>query len=70
MSETELGSGAIGQPPEQRAGKNKLQPENDRPDEEKQSGPNLAVIYFLLLLGLLLAAAVAAMIVWPFYIRR
>ncbi|MFC5863589.1 hypothetical protein ACFPT7_14880 [Acidicapsa dinghuensis] len=43
----------------------------DRESEEDPSkGPNLLLIYALLVLGLLIAGAVAAMIVWPFYIRR
>jgi len=47
----------------------------DRPgriDEERETGkgPNLFVLYALLALALLGAMAVAAMIVWPFYMRR
>ena len=44
-------------------------------DEEKnaepdKSGPNLILLYSLIALGFLAAMAVAAMIVWPFYVRR
>jgi hypothetical protein len=39
-------------------------------DKEKATGPNLALIYGLIVLGFLAAFAVAAMIVWPFYTRR
>jgi hypothetical protein len=38
--------------------------------EEEEKGPNLFLVYSLLALGLLAAMAVAAMIVWPFYVRR
>lgn len=42
------------------------QPDDSRPPQ----GPNLLVVYGLLALGFLLAAACAAAIVWPFYHRR
>jgi hypothetical protein len=42
----------------------------DSEDEGKKSGPNLVLIYGLIVLGFLVAFAVAAMIVWPFYVRR
>jgi len=38
--------------------------------EVESKGPNLFLLYALLLLALLGAMAVAAMIVWPFYLRR
>jgi hypothetical protein len=38
--------------------------------EEPSQGPNLILIYTLLVLGLLAAAGIAAMVVWPFYVRR
>jgi len=38
--------------------------------EQEQKGPNLILLYALLALALLIAMAVAAMIVWPFYQRR
>jgi hypothetical protein len=38
--------------------------------EQEQKGPNLILLYTLLALALLGAMAVAAMIVWPFYVRR
>ncbi len=46
-----------------------------RPDplddqEAEGKGPNLFLLYGLLALALLGAMAVAAMIVWPFYLRR
>jgi len=43
------------------------------PDAERESepkGPNLILLYALLALGLLAAAGFAAMVVWPFYLRR
>ncbi len=51
---------------------------NSPPDERqpppqrrpKPDGLNLFVLYGLLALGMLAAAAIAAMIVWPFYLRR
>jgi len=42
------------------------QPDGDRTSQ----GPNLLAVYGLLALGLLLAAACAAAIVWPFYHRH
>jgi hypothetical protein len=39
-------------------------------EENEQKGPNLILIYALLALALLAAMAFAAMIVWPFYVRR
>jgi|HubBroStandDraft_5_1064220.scaffolds.fasta_scaffold1366352_1 hypothetical protein len=38
--------------------------------EEEPKGPNLILLYALLALALLTAAAFAAMIVWPFYLRK
>lgn len=38
--------------------------------EEANKGPNLFVLYGLAILGLLAALAFAAMVVWPFYVRR
>jgi hypothetical protein len=38
--------------------------------EEKSKGPNLILLYTLLALGLLAAMAFAAMVIWPFYLRR
>jgi hypothetical protein len=44
---------------------------NDRKaPEEEAGGPNLKLIYSLIALALLAAIAIAAMIVWPFYVRR
>jgi hypothetical protein len=40
------------------------------PEEEEGKGPNLILLYALLVLALLAAMAFAAMIVWPFYLRR
>ncbi|MDR3740938.1 MAG: hypothetical protein P4L40_18125 [Terracidiphilus sp.] len=45
---------------------NKQQPDDDRTPQ----GPNLFVVYGLLALFFLAAAACAAAIVWPFYHRR
>jgi hypothetical protein len=38
--------------------------------EQEQKGPNLILLYALLALALLGAMTFAAMIVWPFYLRR
>ena len=38
--------------------------------EPENKGPNLILLYALLALGLLAAMAFAAMIIWPFYLRR
>ena len=40
------------------------------PIEEEPSGPNLTLIYSLIALALVAALAVAALIVFPFYVRR
>ena len=40
------------------------------PEEEPSRGPNLVVIYGLILLAMLVATAVAAFIVYPFYHRH
>ncbi len=45
-------------------------PENGLEDEKKDTGPNLVLIYGLIALAFLVAAAAAAMIVLPFYMRR
>jgi hypothetical protein len=39
-------------------------------DQEETKGPNLILIYALLALALLAAMAFAAMVIWPFYLRR
>jgi len=39
-------------------------------DEENPQGPNLVLAYGLVALGLLIAIAFAAFIVWPFYKAR
>lgn len=41
-------------------------PENDAPSK----GPSLVLMYSLIALAIVLATAIAAMIVWPFYLRR
>ena len=41
-----------------------------KPDEAANSGPNLTLIYSLIVLALLAAVAVAAFIVLPFYNHR
>jgi len=38
--------------------------------EQEEKGTNLILLYALLALALLAAAAFAAMIVWPFYLRK
>jgi hypothetical protein len=40
------------------------------PEDRESQGPNLALIYSLIGLALLLAIAIAMMIVFPFYQRR
>lgn len=47
---------------------NKQEP-NTEP-EEPSKGPNLIVLYTLIALAILVAAAIAALIVLPFYLRR
>ena len=39
-------------------------------NEHQPKGPNLVLLYALLALAILAAMGVAAMIVWPFYLRR
>jgi hypothetical protein len=38
--------------------------------DEEPRGPNLILLYALLALALLAAMGFAAMVVWPFYVRR
>ena len=38
--------------------------------DEQSNGPNLTIFYVLIALALLAAIAIAALIVFPFYIRR
>lgn len=38
--------------------------------EEEPKGTNLILLYSLLALALLAAMGFAAMVVWPFYVRR
>jgi hypothetical protein len=38
--------------------------------EPLRKSPNLFLLYGLLILGMLVAGTFAAMIVWPFYLRR
>ena len=45
-------------------------PEETGGPEERNGGPNLALIYGLIALALLAAIAVAALVVLPFYHRR
>ena len=42
----------------------------DAADQEERKGPNLVVAYGLMVLALLIAIAIAAYIVWPFYKGR
>jgi hypothetical protein len=39
-------------------------------DQERPQGPSLVLMYSLIALGLLIAIALAALIVWPFYKAR
>jgi len=39
-------------------------------DHDESGGPNLKIIYGLIVLALVAAIAVAALIVFPFYVRR
>jgi len=39
-------------------------------DQDETGGPNLKIIYGLIVLALMAAIAVAALIVFPFYLRR
>jgi hypothetical protein len=48
----------------------KTEPSQELEPEDKSKGPNLILLYALLALGLLAAMAFAAMVVWPFYVRR
>lgn len=52
----------------------KPEPEDRKSDntesEEPSKGPNLILIYSLIVLAILVAAAIAAIIVLPFYLRR
>ena len=50
------------------AGKPEILPDTDPDDQNK--GPNLILLYALLALGLLAAFGFAAMVIWPFYLRR
>ncbi len=45
-------------------------PDPDLDPEPESKGPNLFVLYGFLLLAILGAMAVAAMIVYPFYLHR
>lgn len=45
-------------------------PDNQIEATPEKSGPNLFLLYGLLALGILAAMAFAAMVVWPFYVRR
>jgi hypothetical protein len=47
-----------------------LQSSRESGPETEPKGPNLILLYALLALGLLAAAGFAAMVVWPFYLRR
>jgi hypothetical protein len=44
--------------------------ESEDPGNEHSSGPNLTLIYSLIGLALIASIAVAALIVFPFYVRR
>jgi len=38
--------------------------------EEEPKGPNLILLYSLLALALVVAITFAALVVWPFYLRK
>jgi hypothetical protein len=46
------------------------QDSEQRAEEQKDKGPNLVLIYGLILMGFLIAAVCAALVVLPFYHRR
>jgi hypothetical protein len=45
-------------------------PPSDEPEESPRPGPSLTLIYLLITLALVAAIGLAALIVWPFYLRR
>jgi hypothetical protein len=45
-------------------------PQTNADPEEPSKGPNLILMYSLIALAILVAAAIAAIIVLPFYMRR
>ncbi len=50
---------------------NDLEPKRKiEPEEEPPHGPNLVLYYSLIALAMIVAAAIAALIVLPFYRRR
>jgi hypothetical protein len=50
---------------------NDLEPlRKNEPEEERARGPNLVILYSLIALALVVAMALAALIVLPFYRRR
>jgi len=44
--------------------------DSQKQGETESKGPNLILLYALLALGLVAAMAFAAMVIWPFYLRR
>jgi hypothetical protein len=44
--------------------------DSEDPDSRHSGGPNLTLFYSLIALALVAAIAVAALIVFPFYVRR
>jgi hypothetical protein len=43
---------------------------NKSEPKEKSKGPNLILLYSLLALALVAAITFAALVVWPFYLRK
>ncbi len=48
----------------------KMQNRNTDQELDERRGPSLLLLYTFVLLGLLLAMGFAAMVIWPFYLRR
>lgn len=49
---------------------NRLDPRQPGAEDDRSQGPNLKLIYSLIILAMLIALGIAAWIVMPFYLRR